>query len=247
VTAAMASRGAEPARGAAASERVLAVVPARGGSKRLPGKNLRRLGGLSLLGWTARCARAAGLEAPLLTTDDAAIAEEGRRHGCTVPFLRPAALAGDDTPTAPAILHTLDWHHDEHGSDPGLLVLLQPTSPFRPPDLVRAGIDLLRRSPEADAVVAMKPLHVALGHVYCAAEGLAAPVIPGASETAYVPSGALYVIRPSALRREGTFMPSRCLVLPHTGLATLDIDTEEDWALAEAAVAAGLVAPAAAA
>jgi CMP-N,N'-diacetyllegionaminic acid synthase len=229
---------------AARTASVLAVVPARGGSKRLPGKNIRRLGGLSLLGWTARCARAARLDAVLLTTDDAEIAAEGKRHGLSVPFLRPSELAGDDTPTTPAVLHALDRHCEATGREPALIVLLQVTSPFRAPALVREGIDRLVAAPGADALIAMKRLHVALGHVYREAGGFAEPVAPSATEPAYAPSGALYVIRTSALRREKGFMPPRCLILPHTGLATLDIDTAEDWALAEAAVAAGLARPA---
>lgn len=236
----------EPARTASteAGSAVLAVIPARGGSKRLPGKNIRELGGLSLLGWTARCARAAGLDEPLLTTDDAAIAAEGKRLGLSVPFLRPAALAADDTPTTPAILHALDRHCEAAGREPALIVLLQVTSPFRTPALVREGIDRLIATPGADALIAMKRLHVALGHVYRDAGGFAASVAPSAGEPAYVPSGALYVIRTAALRHEQGFMPPCCLILPHTGLATLDIDTAEDWALAEAAVAAGLARPA---
>lgn len=239
--------GMQAAAGGHAAESVLAIVPARGGSKRLPGKNLRPLGGLSLLGWTARCAAAAGMPAPLLTTDDAEIAAEAKRHGYAVPFLRPRELAADDTPTVPAVLHALDRHREAAGRDPALVVLLQVTSPFRAPDLIREGIARLAGTPGADALVAMKELHVALGHVYRDERGFAAPVAPKSAERAYVPSGALYVIRTSALRREETFMPPRCLCLPHSGLSCLDIDTPEDWALAEAAVAAGLVRPAEAA
>lgn len=239
----MANAGRDEAK-AQGAESVLAVVPARGGSKRLPGKNVRLLGGLSLLGWTARCAAAAGLAAPLLTTDDAEIAAEARRHGYAVPFLRPPELAADDTPTAPAVLHALDRLRELTGRDPALLVLLQVTSPFRAPALVRDGIARLAGTPDADALIATKEVHVALGHVYCDAGGFLAAVAPRSAERAYVPSGALYVIRTAALRREGTFMPPRCLHLPHSGLSCLDIDTPEDWALAEAAVAAGLAKPA---
>jgi CMP-N,N'-diacetyllegionaminic acid synthase len=219
------------------------IVPARGGSRRLPGKNLRSLGGLSLLGWTLKALRAAGFaETPVLSTDDPAIAAEGRRLGYAVPFVRPAALAADDTPTVPVVLHALDHAAAAGAKEPEYVMLLQPTSPFRPPHLLRDGVAALTASAEAESLVAVRPLHVGLEHVY-RPDGAFLARASAAAGPGYVPSGALYIARTAALRRHRSFVAPRCLWLIHDGISALDIDTEDDWAVAEAAIAAGRVAP----
>ena len=114
---------------------VLAVVPARGGSKGVPRKNLQPVGGLSLIARTAAVARALPwLDAALISTDDAEMAEEGRRHGLEAPFLRPAELASDAAGAAETWRHA--WLEAErlHGRRYDLSVWLQPTSPMRQPD-----------------------------------------------------------------------------------------------------------------
>ena len=110
----------------------LVIVPARGGSSRVPKKNVRRLGGFSQLEWTFDCAQKAGFDRIMLSTDDEEIAAEGFAIGYWVPFRRPAQLAESTTPTVPALLHALDWHKAQKARDPDVVVLLQVTSPFRP-------------------------------------------------------------------------------------------------------------------
>ena len=98
---------------------LLILVPARGGAKRLPGKNLKQLGGKSLIAHTADAIAQSGLEAPVvLSTDDPAIAEEGRRLGIQVPFRRPDELSGDAASTAGVVLHALDWFQAASGAAP---------------------------------------------------------------------------------------------------------------------------------
>ena len=126
------------------SSAVLGLVPARGGSKGVPGKNVRPLAGHTLLEYTARAASESGvLDRVILSTDSAEIAEAGRRAGLEVPFLRPASLALDDTPMLPVIEHALA-ETAAHGWTPGIIVLLQPTSPLRRPDHIRDAVNLLR-------------------------------------------------------------------------------------------------------
>jgi CMP-N,N'-diacetyllegionaminic acid synthase len=217
------------------------IVPARGGSKRLPGKNLRTLGGAPLLKWTLLALRAAGIDqAPLLSTDDESIAEEGRRLGYAVPFLRPAGLGRDDTPTLDVVLHALDFLVGRGESEPDLVMLLQITSPFRSPALLTEGIARMMADPNADALIAVKPLHVGLSNVY-GADGPYLSRVSSDRGPGYVPSGALYISRPRSLRENASFVPSRCLFLRHEGLETLDIDTEDDWTIAQAALAAGRI------
>jgi CMP-N-acetylneuraminic acid synthetase len=134
--------------------RVLGLVPARGGSKGIPRKNIRALAGRPLLEYTALAALAAStLARVVLSTDDDAIAEAGIAAGLAVPFRRPSELAEDDTPTLPVVQHALAWlaRHDERYD---AVCLLQPTAPFRRAETIDACVRLLERT-EADSVVSV--------------------------------------------------------------------------------------------
>src|SRR5438093_3043672 len=111
--------------------RILALITARRGSKRLPAKNVRLLRGVPLITWSIDVVRNIPEICDILvSTDDAATAEIARRAGAAVPWLRPAALATDTASSVDVCLHSLDWYEQAHGAVDGLL-LLQPTSPFR--------------------------------------------------------------------------------------------------------------------
>lgn len=108
----------------------IGVIPARGGSKRIPRKNIRPCAGRPLIDWTAAAALGSRLGRTILSTDDAEIADHGRRLGLEVPFLRPAEIASDAAAMLPVLQHLLAWLA-AHGGMPASLVLLQPTSPLR--------------------------------------------------------------------------------------------------------------------
>ncbi len=134
---------------------VLGVVPARGGSRAIPRKNLALLGGRPLLAWTAEAARASRrLDRVVLSTDGAEIAETGRALGLEVPFLRPAALAADDTPMVDVLRHVVTALEARDGWRADVLVLLQPTSPFRRAEHVDAAVERLLAT-GADTVVSV--------------------------------------------------------------------------------------------
>lgn len=135
--------------------RVLAVIPARGGSKGLPGKNIRRLAGLPLLGHSLRCAGlSVGVTRTIVSTDDEAIAEVARSLGGDVPFIRPSELARDDTPMMPVLKHALSAIEQEEGRTYDSVLLLDPTSPGRIPADVAKAIELLAANDGADGVIA---------------------------------------------------------------------------------------------
>ena len=141
-----------------AAVEVLALIPARGGSKGIPRKNIRLFAGHPLIAYSI----AAGLQAETVTrvivsTDDEEIAAIAREYGAEVPFLRPAHLALDDTPDYPVFLHALRWLEEREGYRPDIIVQLRPTSPIRPRDLVDRGVRLLLEHPEADSVRAVVP------------------------------------------------------------------------------------------
>ncbi|TOA20395.1 CMP-N-acetlyneuraminic acid synthetase, partial [Vibrio parahaemolyticus] len=110
------------------SKKVIAVIPARGGSKRLPGKNTKQLGGKPLIAWSIEAAKKSKyIDRVIISTDCKDIAEVARRYDGDVPFLRPQELAGDTAGTNGVILHVLDQIDESFG----YVVLLQPTSPLR--------------------------------------------------------------------------------------------------------------------
>lgn len=215
---------------------LLTIVPARGGSKRLPGKNLRVLGGRALLDRTAEALVEAGLgeHACLLSTDDEAIAVRGRILGWLVPWLRPAALATDQAATITAVLHALDWFAGEHGGDPERVMVLQPTSPFRGGECLADSMALLDAHAEIDAVVGMRRLHVPNSVAYRTDEAGFARPVEQVGELA--PNGAVYLIRTTALRVHQSLYPPRTVPLAMDDISSIDIDTEADWRLAEAAL-----------
>ncbi len=137
---------------------VLTFIPARGGSKGIPRKNIKNLAGHPLIAYSI----AASLEAELVkrtivTTDDPEIAEIARKYGAEVPFLRPEELAQDDTRDLPVFQHALTWLKEQEGYQPDLVVQLRPTSPFRPPGLIDEAINILLDNPEATSVRGVVP------------------------------------------------------------------------------------------
>lgn len=117
--------------------RVVAVIPARAGSKRLPGKNVRPLGGRPLIAWSIEDAlQAKSVERVIVSTDSAETAEVARREGAEAPFLRPPEIAGDKVSDTPVLAHVADWLEREEGYVPDALILLRPTVPFRADDLI---------------------------------------------------------------------------------------------------------------
>jgi N-acylneuraminate cytidylyltransferase len=136
--------------------RVIAVIPARGGSKSIPRKNVRSFAGHPLIAYAIEAGLSSSLvERVVVSTDDARIAEVARRYGAEVPFMRPPLLAQDDTPDLPVFVHVLDHLRRFEGYRPQIIVQLRPTSPLRPPGLVDDAIRLLCDHPDADSVRAV--------------------------------------------------------------------------------------------
>ena len=221
---------------------VLALVPARGGSKGIPDKNIRPLAGMTLLEYVARAAAESQVVSrTVLSTDSERIAAEGRRVGLEVPFLRPSHLAADDTPMLPVIEHAVDYL-EQHGWSPEIIVLLQPTSPLRRPDHIRDAVRQLGES-GADSVVTVVelPRHLSPDYVMRIEGGELVPFLPHGGDVtrrqdarpAYVRDGTVYAFWRRTLRDTRTIYGNRCrpFVLPFR--ESLTIDTPDDWNEAE--------------
>ena len=127
------------------SNNILIIIPARGGSKRFPGKHIKPLVGRNLLERTQDVIAAAELDSTvILTTDDKDIADRGRDLGWKVPFLRPSNLAGDSVPTLPVVLHAMNWYREVNGRDLEYILLLQVTSPLRSDNHLRNAVVAVR-------------------------------------------------------------------------------------------------------
>jgi CMP-N-acetylneuraminic acid synthetase len=221
---------------------ILALVPARGGSKGLPGKNLRLLAGHSLVEYAARVARdSAVVDRAVLSTDAEEIAAEGRRVGLDVPFLRPPHLAQDDTPMLPVIEHALTAL-GAGGFVPEVVLLLQPTSPLRTAEHLRAAVRLLRVT-RADSVVSVVelPRHLSPDYVMRIEDDALVPFLPeGARVTrrqdarpAYVRDGTVYAFWRRTLVEQGSIYGARCLPLLVNAAESITIDASADWDAAE--------------
>jgi CMP-N,N'-diacetyllegionaminic acid synthase len=228
--------------------RVLGLVPARGGSKGVPRKNVRPLGGRPLLHWTAEAALAATrLSRVVLTTDDPEIAEVGGAGGLEVPFLRPAELARDETPTLPVVQHALRML-EAAGDRFDAVCLLQPTSPFRTPQDIDACVALLAAG-DADAVVTV--LRVPAEHnphwVYFRGGDGALRLATGEAEPiprrqalppAFHRDGSVYVTRRDVVLDGHSLYGGRVLGYETDAARSVNVDDLDDWARAEAMLAA---------
>jgi len=226
----------------ASSAKILGLVPARGGSKGIPGKNGRLRGGMPLLARAVRAGFDTGIvERVLLTTDSAELAAIGRDAGAEVPFLRPPQLARDDTPMLPVMQHAVR-HVMAEGWIPDLILLLQPSAPFRLVEDIRAAVERLQAKPEADSIVSIEkvPAHFSPHFVMKVEEGCLMPFLAAGllvtrrqdAPTAYTRNGQFYVTRTSCLMEANSIYGVYCLPFVTTHLA-VNLDTLEDWEQAE--------------
>jgi len=226
--------------------RVLGLIPARGGSKGVPRKNIKPLCGRPLLAYTADAALASRrLSRVVLTTEDAEIAEVGRNCGLETPFLRPVELARDETPMLPVAQHAVRFL-EEQGDHFEAVCLLQPTNPLRSADDIDACIQLLETT-VADAVVTTLPVPTEYNPnwvyfqdcdgILRLSTGRDAP-IPRRQELppAFHREGSVYVTRRETLMERNSFYGERLLGYQLSADRSVNIDTPEDWLRAESLI-----------
>lgn len=234
---------------------ILALIPARGGSKGIPRKNIKPFAGYPLIAWSI----AAGLQAKsvsrvIVSTDDEEIAAVARQYGADVPFLRPSELAQDRTLDLPVFEHALKWLEEIEGYKPEIVVQLRPTSPVRPRDMVDSAVRILVENPDADSVrgvvpAGQNPFKMWRFHGYdepmtplLEVEGIAEPynaprqILP----PVYWQTGHIDAIRLTTIARKNSLTGKVVYPLVIDPRYTVDIDTPSDWAKYEAVVYGGL-------
>lgn len=186
---------------------VVAIIPARGGSKGIPRKNLVDIGGLPMIAWTIRAAIGSGvIDRTILSTDDPEIAETAQRFGAEIPGLRPPELATDSSPTLSVVRHALA----EYARDADTVVLLQPTSPLRVADDIANAMQLYRQT--GRSVVGVTKAKPPSWLFRRDADGTLARAIPDLDvdplrqmQDVVIPNGAIYIGRTSLLLNGGSF------------------------------------------
>lgn len=226
---------------------VLAIIPARGGSKGVPGKNIKPLAGRPLIAYAIDNARQSKyIQRVIVSTDDPAIAETAQGLGAEVPFLRPTELASDTATDLPVFQHALGFLAQREGYRPEMVAHLRPTAPLRTATHVDAGIELLMANPEADAVRSVCPAPKHPCKMWKFTEGRLEPFLPASIcgpeaynlgrqqlPPAYIQNGSVDITRWRTVMEMNSMTGKRILGLLMAEHESVNIDTLLDFQLAE--------------
>ena len=233
--------------------KALCLIIARGGSQRVPNKNIRKLAGRPLLVYSIEAAkRSRYVERVVVSTDSDAIAEVALEYGAEVPFRRPAEISQGHSTELQAMEHALGWFRDDESYEPDLVVLLRPTSPFRTTATIDRAIELLMNDPDAHCVRTVRlcsehphkmwvmapdgrrirsliPVEQKLPEAHT----LSYQLLP----TVYIQNASMDVFRPSNIWQLRSTTGTEIIPLVMDELESVDINTEIDFLLAEALMA----------
>ncbi|TGM44538.1 acylneuraminate cytidylyltransferase family protein [Leptospira biflexa] len=220
--------------------RILALIPARAGSKRLPGKNIRLLGGKPLIVWSIEVAQKFPEICDILvSTDSSEIANIAKEFGGYVPWLRPDFLSTDESTSIDMAIHALDWYEENRGKVDGIM-LLQPTSPFRNSKMIEEGIEIFQK--KQTSVVSVSKMHTHPSWAFTIRDNLLVPYNNDNGteqrsqdlEPTYVVNGSFYLSKPEDLKLTRSFFkPNVSPLLIENDIEAIDIDTLLDFQFAE--------------
>jgi pseudaminic acid cytidylyltransferase len=220
---------------------IVALIPARAGSKRIPDKNIKPFAGQPVIAYSIKAAAASGLfDRIIVSTDSAQIADVARSYGAQVPFMRPEGLADDFTPTADVVLHALDWL-EANESLPEYFCCIYAAAPFVQPEYLKAGLERLRAAQDTATAFAVasfaSPIYRALG---MDEKGRIKMIWPEHRQTrsndlpeAYHDAGQFYWGRSRKFLVEKTLLSKKAVPVFLPRYLVQDIDTPEDWETAE--------------
>ena len=221
---------------------LLCIIPARGGSKGIPGKNIKLLGGKPLLAYTWETAQRAGVfDRIVLSTDSEEIAAVGRKLGMEVPFMRPPELSEDDTPMLPVLQHAIMFLGERRWI-PDYIAILQPSAPFRNIEHLREAYKIISES-GCDSVVSVEkvPDHFSPHYAMKIVEGRLENFIPEGEyitrrqdvEMAYTRNGQFYFARRETIMEKNTIYGSDCRPFIIADEDSVNLDTLDNWKEAE--------------
>ncbi|NJN67375.1 MAG: acylneuraminate cytidylyltransferase family protein [Chloroflexaceae bacterium] len=215
----------------------LAIIPARGGSKSIPRKNLALVAGKPLIAWSIQVAlESQRLSRVIVSTDDEEIAEVAQEWGAEVPFRRPPELARDDTPGIDPIIHAVTWLEQHENDTPDYVVVLQPTSPLRTTQDIDAAVQLAQEK-QVDSVVSVCPIH---HHPYWTKritdDGRLVPFLELEQDyyrrqtlpPVYALNGAIYLVQRTILLKQQSFYTEQTFAYVMPPERSIDVDTSWD-------------------
>ncbi len=218
---------------------MLAIIPARGGSKGLPGKNIKPLHGKPLIAYTIEAALASEhITEVIVSTDDEAIYQTGLEWGATPSFLRPSELAQDNSMAVDTYIYTIERLNSEFGGNHDAFVVLQPTSPLRTAEDIDGAVSLFKSKP-VDSVISFTEEHHPISwHMYVEQDGRFNNIFPEnlnnrqENRVSYYPNGAIYVFD-FALIKQRKYYTDDSLAYLMPRKRSVDIDTLDDFEYAE--------------
>lgn len=219
------------------NKKVLAIIPARGGSKGLPGKNIKMLGGKPLIAWSIEAAlNSAEIDRAIVTTDAQDIAQVASEFGADVPFLRPKELAADDTSSADVVLHVLNTLEEEFD----IIVLLQPTSPFRTSQHIQQALAQCKEQNNY-TLISVCESDKSPSWLFWNESNKLDPILGTHSKAtrrqdvrkAYALNGAIYVVEVNKFKQQLKFMYDDSLPFVMNKNSSIDIDDAMDFKFAE--------------
>ncbi|TCK84894.1 acylneuraminate cytidylyltransferase family protein [Albibacterium bauzanense] len=220
---------------------MLAIIPARSGSKGLPNKNIKPLLGKPLINYAIEAAlKCPQITDVLVSTDSEEIANVAREAGAWVPELRPDSLAGDKSSSLDVIIHTLNYLKEHYSKEYEAIVFLQPTSPLRESDDINAAINLYQEK-EADSVISYtQEAHPIFWHKYINENGTISDLFEGKDlfnrqeyQQTYFPNGSIYVVKTKLILEERKFYTPKTYAYIMPKNKSVDIDDIDDFQYAE--------------
>src|SRR3989338_3314445 len=227
--------------------KILGVITARGGSKGIPGKNIKSFLGKPLIAHTIEAAKTSGVfDRLILSTDDQKIADVAKGFGCEVPFLRSAELAADNTPHIPVMQHAVSWLREKEGYEPDYVMILQPTSPLRQAFHIKEAVEMLaEEGADSLASVSLVPKHFHPDWQFVKDDRQRIKIFTGTplknivrrrqnlSDTFYK-NGAIFLFKPGLLfEKEPSLYGNDTLAYQMDEKYSINIDTPDEWRIAE--------------
>ncbi|MDO8743413.1 MAG: acylneuraminate cytidylyltransferase family protein [Candidatus Azambacteria bacterium] len=220
-------------------KKIIAIIPARGGSKSIPKKNIVDLGGFPLIAYSIAVAKLSNIiSRVIVSTDSEEIAQVARKYGAEVPFMRPAEFAADTSGDFEVFKHAIEWLKENENYEPEYLVHLRPTTPLRESELIDKGIEDIIRHPEATSLRSGHELRESPHKCFALENGFFVGLFPEdkrpdyanlprqAFPAAYQPDGYVDVVKRKTIMEDGIFHGSKILgfISPDTG----ELDRPED-------------------
>ena len=227
-----------------AKKKIICIIPARGGSKGLPGKNIKQLLGRPLLAWTIEQAKKSKyIDEIFVSTDDTDIARTSKEYGVDVPFLRPDYLASDSVSSVDVVVHVLDYY-ESRSTYFDIIILLEPTSPLRKENDIDDAIELLLNNKSADGLISLGEVHMEHPMIVkkINSSGRIEPYIKDVkkisqrqqADKAYFPYGVVYMIKTDVFKLEKAFYTNNIIPYIIERWQNYEIDDIYDFYAVEA-------------